>query len=327
MRCDESGKPVERVRYFPDGSKATMDPETGEVRLRLARQEALPKVKSHRVKLVPGAPEAVETLRRIFRMARVLGFVQIADALNRAGIPGPRGNRWAGSSIRDILKNVAYKGALHYGKTFKAKYHRVCRDQPREFGFLEEGQLNQGDVPEEEWYVEPEWNGALIAPDEFDEVRAAMAVRSHRAARSPRSGNHPYLLSGIARCARCGSPLQGHTQRGKNGQAYYRYTCATARKYGSSQCARYSLDAAGLEAYVLKELRKCLDTDCARESLRMGLERILDERSKGTERLEAAQREIKALAAKKSALFKTLTPDNLEMFQSEIDKLTAEENA
>ena len=158
MRYDESGKAVERVRYLPDGFKVTMDPESGEVRLRLKRFEALPKIKSHRVELVPGAPEAVETVRRMFRMAKTMGFVPIADTLNRKGIPGPRGKLWAGSSIRDILKNVAYKGTLQYGKTFKAKYHRVNQDQPMEFGFLQEGQLNQGDVPEEEWYVEDERN-------------------------------------------------------------------------------------------------------------------------------------------------------------------------
>ncbi len=104
MRYDESGKAVERVRYLPDGNKVTMDPETGEVRMRLNRSEALPKVKSHRVELVPGAPEAVETVRRIFRMAKTMEFVPIADTLNREGIPGPRGKLWAGSSIRDLEK-------------------------------------------------------------------------------------------------------------------------------------------------------------------------------------------------------------------------------
>ena len=325
MRYDETGKPVERVRYLPDGTKVTMDPETGEVRLRLNRSEALPKIKSHRVKLVPGDPSVVETVRRIFRMAKTTGFVAIADALNREGIPGPRGKRWAGSSIRDILKNPAYMGRLEYGKTYKAKFHRVCRDQPLEFGFLLEGKLNQGNVPEEEWYVEAEWNEVLIPPEEFDEVQAALATRSHRVTRSLRSEKHTYLLSGIAKCKRCGSPLQGHTQRGKNGQVYYRYACATAKKYGPSQCARYSLVAADLEAHVLKEVRKYLDTDCALESLRQGLEQLLEERSKGKAHLDMVRKKVAAMAAKRSALFKMLTPDNIEMLQPEIDEMTAEE--
>ena len=325
MRYDESGKAVERVRYLSDGFKVTMDPESGEVRLRLKRFEALPKIKSHRVELVPGAPEAVETVRRMFRMAKTMGFVPIADTLNREGIPGPRGKLWAGSSIRDILKNVAYKGTLQYGKTFKAKYHRVNQDQPMEFGFLQEGQLNQGDVPEEEWYVEDERNEALIPPEEFNEVQAAMAARSHRVTRSLRCERHTYLLSGIAKCKRCGSPLQGHTQRGKNGQVYYRYACATAKKYGPSQCARYSLVAADLEAHVIKEVRKYLDTDCALESLRQGLEQLLDEKSKGKAHLDAVRKKVAEMAAKRAALFKMLTPDNIEMLQPEIDEMTAEE--
>lgn len=45
MRHDDSGRAVERVRYFPNGTKVTMDPETGEVRMRLGRSDNLPKVK------------------------------------------------------------------------------------------------------------------------------------------------------------------------------------------------------------------------------------------------------------------------------------------
>lgn len=324
MRYDESGQAVERVRYLPDGAKVTMDPETGEVRMRLNRSEALPKVKSHRVELVPGSPEAVETLKRIFSMARTMGFVSIADVLNREGIPGPRGGLWSGSSIRDIVKNVAYKGTLRYGRTYKAKYHRVCQDQPLEFGFLREGQLNQGDVPEAEWYVESEWNEALIPPAEFDEVQEALAVRSSRATRTLRSGRHTYVLSGIARCARCGSPLQGLTQKNKNGRVYCRYTCATARKHGSGRCASYSLDAHGLETFVLREVHEYLDTDCVLESLRQGLEQLLDERSDGMAHLEMIRRKMKETAAKMSALFKVFTPENIGAFRVQIDELTAE---
>lgn len=260
-------------------------------------------------------------IRRIFRMAKTTGLVAIADTLNREGVPSPRGGLWSDSTLRGMVRNPAYKGIAEYGKTFRGKYHRVHREQPVEFGFLQEGRVNHGDVPEGDWYVEPERHETLISPDEFDEVQAAPDARSRRPAGALRSEKHVYWLSGIARCARCNAPLQGQTQGGKNPK----YTCSTARKYGSGQCAYYSLNAPELEAHVVGEVRKYLDTDCAMESLRLGLEQLLDECSEGKTHLERARLQAKDMAAKKEALFKILEPDNIEMFQPQIDDLTAEE--
>ena len=54
--------------------------------------------------LVPGDPREVETIKRIFDLAtnKGLGHIQICNALNEEGIPGPgRSKQWSRSSILD----------------------------------------------------------------------------------------------------------------------------------------------------------------------------------------------------------------------------------
>ena len=325
MRYNERNEPVELVRYYPDGTKALLDPATLAVRMKLEKSIPLPKIKSQLVKLVLGAPERVATVRRIFRRIKSTGFAGVADELNLDGIPGPRGGRWSSGTIRDLVLNPAYIGVVTYGRTFKAKYHRVRGDRMEEFDFLHEGKLNRGDVPEAEWFQEADRHEPLISREEWDEVQAALKRRSHQQTKTTRSPNHVYILTGIAKCARCGEALHGHTQRGKKGETYIKYTCSTARKFGASQCARYSVDGPELEGRVIGEVQSYFTMDCCKTALREGLELMLGERERGRGRTEAKRKELSALEAKKTALFNQFTPENLATFRSQIDRITEDE--
>jgi DNA invertase Pin-like site-specific DNA recombinase len=71
--------------------------------------------------------------------------------------------------------------------------------------------------------------------------------------------NHPrrqasdFLLSGIARCARCGSPLYGRTSHQKTGYKYQSYLCTLAyRKRGA--CSKGRIPKPAFEAAVINTL-------------------------------------------------------------------------
>jgi len=67
-----------------------------------------------------------------------------------------------------------------------------------------------------------------------------------------RSAAATYLLSGIAYCARCGSPLSGLTAGQRNGTYYYRYACTKAKR--RRDCDLQPVPARALEALVIEQL-------------------------------------------------------------------------
>jgi DNA invertase Pin-like site-specific DNA recombinase len=125
----------------------------------------------------------------------------IAEGLNRDGIPAPRGGKWNRSTIsgnagrgNGILNNRLYLGEIIYGRA-------TFRKDPETGGYLE------SKVPEAEWArnVDP----ALQIIDE-ESWKAVEAVRrSHRLtakAAQPQLHNRPKrLLSGLVCCGQCGA--------------------------------------------------------------------------------------------------------------------------
>jgi len=71
---------------------------------------------NYRVRLVPGDPKAVATVRRIFDLydREGLGVTAIAAALNRAGIASSQGKRWYEPAVADVLTNSRYAGLGFY---------------------------------------------------------------------------------------------------------------------------------------------------------------------------------------------------------------------
>lgn len=88
------------------GIKAIL--EAGEQRL----------LRGDRVRLVPGPPHEVDTVRRIFRMFidERLSLIAIADTLNREGVPGEQARPWASWTVGNLLENPKYAGAYRFGR-------------------------------------------------------------------------------------------------------------------------------------------------------------------------------------------------------------------
>lgn len=139
------------------------------------------------------AEEAV-VVRYIYRLYlhEGLGIRRLAGRLNDEGMKTRRGGRWSMVSVRDILRNRTYLGT----------YTR--------FGVKV-----------------PDSHPALITPADF------RRVQDHLQAHQPaprRRAPEPFLLSGMAYCARCGNRLIGVSRRqhwttkaGEERSANYRY--------------------------------------------------------------------------------------------------------
>ncbi len=171
----------------------------------------------------------------------------IAQALNREGVPGPRGMAWGSSTINGnikrgtgILNNELYIGRLLWNRLRYVKDPATGKRISR---------LN----PKDEWIVVDVPELRIVDQELWDRVKMRQKVlrrdtrpdcdkvRPFWDRRRPR-----YLFSGLVRCGRCGG---GFVVISK-----YLYGCATARNKGTCD-NRLNIRRNILEASVLNGLK------------------------------------------------------------------------
>jgi hypothetical protein len=319
LYIDEAGKSFQQVRWNPDGTKDVLDPVTKKVITTLSKSTSYSKTKSHKVQLVPGDPKRVAVVQEIFRLAATTGYSGVANYLNEREIPGPKGGVWNSSTLYDILPNPAYAGDLAFNRTHKGRYYQI-RDGRAEQQENPSGRVVFKDNPREEWIFVPDAHEPLIPREEWKSVQLALQMRSRDSIKSGRSPNRCYPLSGIMRCGHCGAPMQGICV-GKR-----RYICSTRRKHGKSLCVPCSVDAEKVEEFVIGKIREELLSDCAKFSLREGLERIYDGMRRTMCDVDSSRRELDKLQRRKNDLFAKLTADDLDLFRGQIDAMKEEED-
>ncbi|MCS0501424.1 recombinase family protein [Ancylobacter mangrovi] len=167
----------------------------------------------------------------------------IACALNREGVPPPRGRLWNGSAINGsrqrgsgILQNELYVGRIVWNKV------RMVKDP-------DTGRRVSRPNPVEEWQSADAPHLAIVEPSLFAAARQRKetlggAKPQHR--RRPR-----HLLSGLLRCGRCGAGMSVH-DRGRTGKT--RIRCSAVRESGACDHRRvYYLES--VERVVVDGLR------------------------------------------------------------------------
>ena len=108
-----------------------------------------------------------------------------------------------------------------------------------------------GDVIED--YCEP-----IVDRATWDTVQKILASHANLQHQSDpkhhprRKSNTAYLLSGIAFCGRCGSPLWGMTSGQRDGSYYLRYACTRAKR--NRDCDLKPIPAHTLESTVIEKL-------------------------------------------------------------------------
>ncbi|MDY1549569.1 recombinase family protein [Luteibacter sahnii] len=115
-----------------------------------------------RVVLVPGPPDEVAVVRRIFEMyAKDPQLTRIVEVLNREGIPAVGGVAWKIGRVTRILGSEKYVGTAVYGK--RTQY----------LGGPE------ADNPVEDWVRKREAYAPVVCRELFDAVQAQRKARRH----------------------------------------------------------------------------------------------------------------------------------------------------
>ena len=190
---------------------------------------------------------AAAVARRIFTdYLSGASTIQIANGLTSDGIPSPLGaNNWRTSTVARILDNPSYAGTYRYGiSQWRIGEKRKLLDEVT--------YQVDGAIP------------PLISPEEFERVRR---LRDERAKINPRQLGSLYLISGIAKCGKCGQPLCG-----KKGSDKRYYSCLGRLALKFCDCAL--IGATMLEEIVLEQVKQRFSGESMREQVRMIEEQI-----------------------------------------------------
>ena len=176
-------------------------------------------------------PDSSRIVKRIFDLAEAAkGTQEITRILNGEGIASPRGKLWGKTTVHGILTNEAYTGTLVWGEGAKDKGEPVRVEKA---------------FP------------AIVTKTQFRKVNRQMRSRAPKV-RNPRRVGSSYLLSGLARCQACDSPLTGRFA--KSGQYAY-YVCPTSIKVGRDACPTPTLNARRFEELVVNRIRSNILTE------------------------------------------------------------------
>ncbi|MDV7145883.1 recombinase family protein [Tropicimonas sp. TH_r6] len=189
------------------------------------------------------AAEEALIVKRIFReFAEGKSPIQIAGALNQAGIPSPRGRgegsgHWKQNTINGnrkrgtgILNNELYIGRRVWNRQTYVRHpitrKRVARPVPEDDWLSEE-------VPHLRIIDDELWKAVKTRQDDLSAKRGGITPTkgdTRGASASQAVRRRKYLLSGLLTCHRCGG---NSTVAGKGERR--RYYCANAKEKGRSR--------------------------------------------------------------------------------------------
>lgn len=173
-------------------------------------------------------PDEAATVRKIFDWYAQEGLSsrRIATELNRSGICTIAGNKWRGSSVRQILNNPLYTGT---GYANRVESVLPKTDRPLNPVYRKYAKTGKRQRPQEEWI--PLTSPAVISQEVYDLAQKRFAQNKELSLRNTRN---EYLLRGFVVCEHCGRHMQVYTQNGRYHCPYHRRS--HAEQEGLPQC-------------------------------------------------------------------------------------------
>ena len=244
-------------------------------------------------------PEAAEVVRQIYQWSlEGHGRQNIAYLLNQQGVPNPtrykaeRGwncnhpmkndfGLWNKVTVGRILTNEMYTGVMIQGRRKKVSYKsKVIID-----------------TPEDQWYRVEGTHEAIIDRATFETVQRGLRLR----AKTDGSGE-AHLLSGLVKCADCGSTMS-KCSNGK--QSYLR--CKLYADSGKNKlCTRHSVRLDQLIDLVSDRIRYYVQT-----YYELDPNDLQPQKDTRQETLEQERKSIAAQLEKRSQALKTLYLDKV----------------
>jgi site-specific DNA recombinase len=178
-------------------------------------------------KLALGDDDKIALVRRLFReRATGKGYTRIAQALNREGIPTPRGALWSITHIQQIVSRIAYRGHVLIGKYARARYERLIP-----------GEMLLEDI-----------HPAIVTQQLWDAVVAADTNSGPGYHKGDGEGGP---LSGLLICGRCDTPMYRVYRKSQPNSTIY----LCGRKQRAGMCGHCAVKETEMTALLLDTLR------------------------------------------------------------------------
>ena len=136
------------------------------------------------------------------------GYRAVAKMLTERGVKTNRGYDWTSSSVRWTLTNEIYVGRTLWNRRY---YNKEGKAQWRE---------------PEQWIVNGDTHPAILTSDQWE------AIQKRLTRKMPRGGQATikYKLSGLLKCAYCGSKMTGRRYNNRGEERIY--VCSSYQKNG-----------------------------------------------------------------------------------------------
>ena len=151
---------------------------------------------------------------------------------------------------------------------------------------------------------------AIVSKEDYNRVARIMQANAP-AKQHPQRTASPYLLSGLAKCAKCNKALIG--QEAKSGQYAY-YVCQSLLKRGQGTCHTPRLNAKRFEHTIIDQIRKNILTESNIRTLVELVNEELDEvLQEKRERLEIVNEELVEVRRRMDRLWHAVETTDLEI--------------
>ena len=254
------------------------------------RKEQVQDGTATRYRLVPDEIYG-EVIKRVFNSyASGATVPKIAEELNEEGLTTTNGNRWSPKRLYDILRNRAYCGDVTVGE------HYI---DPA-------GKSHAGSNPITiENVHEP-----LVSRAVFGQVSQILDSRSGNYSKARRASS-PYLLSGLVRCALCGSFMAGTSAKGGR---YHYYTCGRYYCEGKRACNGVRVRQERLERFVVSQIRDIVLDESNLEELVCLVNQDLLQKKAGIEKeIDSCCNRLKGMHSRLERHYQALETGALEL--------------
>lgn len=220
--------------------------------------------------------EEMEKVKLIFdKYIETRSIHMVLKYLLSNNIKGKNGGDFASMSVNDILRNPTYvKSNDLVFKYLNTKGMNTC-GTPNGNGILIYNKRNSKykDNAMSDWIAAVAKHKGIISADQWLEVQKILDKNSQKA--SPRQGtSRKSILTGVLKCAHCGSPMRvsyGRSKKNGSKRVYY-YTCTMKCHSGKTRCDNPNVRGDYLEKAVIDHI-----TSLSREKVIKELEGLKKE--------------------------------------------------
>lgn len=225
LYVDQGGKPLFIARYNHDRSKEIFEAAVREGAVipgrhvrSLAPSERPPRSRTDKPTLVLGDKKRQDVVVKMYDWAvnERIGFKRIAQRLNEMQVKAPMGGRWSIGSVREILINPVYRGALRWNYRRRGKFQRLSKDGV--VPVTDRGLFKLLRNSAEDIYIKENAVPALVPAEMWFAAQKIRGERQNREYRG-KAANAVYLVSGVAFYCH-GHRMQGFTAEAK-GNRYF----------------------------------------------------------------------------------------------------------